>query len=392
MPSLRFLGALLLASFLLAGCSGGRDARPARPDDAAAIPALLAEGDSAAARGSPSQARDAYSRAAQAAKRSGLRDLEFRAEVNAGLASLALADPESARRSLTRAVELDPRNAEAHVALGRFHAAIRRYADAKVEFDRAAALDTVSAEPLYRLGLAAAAAGDTKLAADAFARALARDPNHAPTLVALSSVLESRYLTAGLPAGYVALRTHPSISRGELGVLLAAELGLDPERPSWRGGKDFPSDTEEARGAWGERWLRVSMARGWIAPFPDRSYHLGDPVTRGTLALLIAEIEGGGRDGSSAAAPSTPAAGGPAAGAGAASDTDPFPDLGRRHYLFRAARSAVAIGLPVRAEGRFDPWASATGAEALAALKGLASRLGVEPVVTEEPGQGGMVR
>jgi tetratricopeptide (TPR) repeat protein len=391
MPKLPLLGALLLASFLFSGCSGGRDARPARPDDAAAIPILLAEGDSAAARGAPAQARDAYSRAARAAKRSGMPDLEFRAELNAGLASLALADPEPARRSLTRAVELFPRNAAGHVALGRFHAAIRRYADAKVEFDRAAALDTVSAEPFYRLGLAAAAAGDVKLAQDAYARALAREPNHAPTLAALSSVLESRYLTAGLPAGYVALRTHPSISRGELGVLLAAELGQNPERPSWRGGKDFPSDTEEARGAWGERWLRVSMARGWIAPFPDRSYHLGDPVTRGTLALLIADIEGGGRVG--AAAPTTPATGvPPTAGDASVSETDVFPDLGRRHYLFRAARSAVAIGLPVRADGRFEPWASATGAEAVAALKGLARRLGVEPLVTEEPGQGGMVK
>src|SRR6185503_10616209 len=149
-----FLASLLLASLALAGCSGGRGARPARPDDATSIPVLLAAADSAA-------------------------------ELGAGLASLTLGDSEPARRSLMRAVELDPRSAEAHVALGRFHAAVRRYADAKVEFDRAAAIDTVSAEPLYRLGLAAAAAGDTKLAAESFSRALARDPNHAPTQAAI---------------------------------------------------------------------------------------------------------------------------------------------------------------------------------------------------------------
>jgi tetratricopeptide (TPR) repeat protein len=245
--------------------------------------------------------------------------------------------------------------------------------DAKTEFDRAAALDTLSAEPLYHLGLAYAQAGNPKLAADAFSRALARDPGHAPSLAALGSLVDTRYSAAGLPEGYGGLRAHPSISRGELGVMLAAELGQDPERPSWRRDKDLPSDTEEARGAWGERWVRVSMARGWIRGFPDGSFHLADPVTRGALALLLAEIAG---------------TAGPASRAG----SDPFPDIGRRHYLAGPARSAVDLGLPLRPEGRFEPWASVTGSEALSALKGLARKLGVEPVVTEEPRRDGMVK
>jgi hypothetical protein len=118
------------------------------------------------------------------------------------------------------------------------------------------------------------------------------------------------------------------------------------------------------------------MTRGWIVAYPDGSYHLGDPVTRGALALLVTGIVGSaGRSGSV-----TP------------SGTDPFPDLGRRHYLARAAQTAVAIGLPLRAEGRFEPWASATGSEAYAALKGLAQALGVEPVVREEQTPGSVVK
>ena len=374
--------AVLVAATALSGCAGTpKSARPNRPDGRAPIPVLLAQGDSAAARGAPAEARVAYARAADAAKRSGEKGLQVRAELGAGLASLALSDADAARRSLTRAVELDPGNASAHVALGRYHAAVRRYREAKAEFDRAAALDTLSATPYYQLGLAYAEAGDAKLAADSFTRALARDPNHAPSQAALGSVLDSRYLTVGLPAGYGALRTHPSVSRGELGVMLAAELGQDPERPSWRGAREFPSNSEEARGAWGERWVRAAMARGWIAPFPDRSYHLGDPVTRGALALLIADIEGGavanGTIGAAAAAQTAP---------------DHFPDIGPRHYLVRAARRAVMTGLPLREEGRFEPWASVTGAEAFAALQGVAQTLGVEPVVREEPGPGGMVK
>ncbi len=372
MPKLPSVAAVFFA-LLLTGCSGAQGPHPSRPDDAASIPVLLARADSASARGAPDEARAAYARAADEARRAGVRDLEFRARLGAGLASLALSEPDPARRSLARALELDPASAQAHDAMGRLHAATRRYLDAKNEFDRAAALDTVSAEPLYHLGLAYVQAGNPKLAAEAFTRALARNPDHAPTQAALSSVLESRYTAAGLPEGYAALRTHPSVSRGELAVMLAAELGADPERPSWRGGKDQPLDTEEARGAWGERWVRVSMARGWIKPFPDGSYHLGDPVTRGAMALLLTGIAGNGAAASSRG-------------------IDRFSDLGARHYLARAAETAVEVGLPLRQDGRFEPSASATGSEAFAALKGLAKRLGVEPVISEEPRQDGVVK
>ncbi|HYR51134.1 MAG TPA: tetratricopeptide repeat protein [Candidatus Dormibacteraeota bacterium] len=372
---------LLLLAWALSGCAGGHEARPARPEDSASIPVLLAAGDSSSARGATAEARAFYARAAAAAKRAGVRDLEFRAEMGAGQASLQLGEAETARRSLARAVELMPQSASAHVALGRLHIATHRYLDAKTELLRAAALDTLSAEPYFELGRAYAQAGDVKLAVDAFTKALARDPSHAPTQAALTSALESRYVAAGLPVGYVALRMHSTLSRGELGVLLAAELGADPERPSWRAETARPSDSEEARGAWGERWIRSAMARGWITPFADRSYHLGDPVTRGALALLLMEIEGtpqaAGNSGSPgagiAAAPSAPNQG-----------LDPFPDLGRRHYLARAAREATALGLPLREGGRFDPWASATGAETLKAVKGLARKLGAQPVISEE--------
>ncbi len=372
-----------ICAALLTGCAGSHDTRPSLPDGSTSIPVLMAAGDSAAARGATGQAREAYARAATAAKRAGVRDLEARAELKAGLSSLALGEPESARRSLTRAVALDPASAEIHLALGRFHTATRRYADAKAEFGRAATLDTVSAEPWYQMGLAYAQAGDVNAAADAFGRALERDPSHAPSQTALAAVLDSRYVVAGLPTGYGALRTHLSISRGELGVMLAAELGVDPERPSWNARKDRPSDSEEARGAWGERWVRAAMARGWISPFPDGSYHLGDPVTRGALALLVMEIEADGRGS---------AGGGPDAPEPSPSLSEPFPDLGPRHYLLRAARSAVALGLPLRTEGRFEPWASATGSEARMALRGLARSLALQPVVPEEPGQDGVVK
>lgn len=360
---------LVALAALLSGC-GGQGPRPSRPDGNLPAPLLLARADSLAARGAKAEAREEYLRAAENARKANDRDLEFRARLQTGLLSIDLADPETARHALARALELRPESAPAHDAMGRLHAATRRYADAKIEFDRAAALDTLSAEPLYHLGLAYQQAGDAARAADAFTRALRRDPTHAPSLQALGSFQDSRYRAAGLPDGYPALRAHPSVSRGELGVMLAAELGADPSRPGWRGGITRPSDTVEARGAWGEPWLRVAMARGWIDPFPDGSYHLGDPVTRGALALLVTEIAGGRT--------ADPA-------------TDPFPDLGRRHYLARAAVQSVSLGLPLR-DGRFEPWASATGMETLSTLKGLATRIGADPIVPAEQRPGDVVK
>src|SRR5258705_9224471 len=199
MPRFSRSAAPLFLTLMLAGCSGGQAPRPARPGGEASIPVLLAQADSSAARGARAEARDTYARAADEAKRAGVRDLEFRADLRAGLLSLELSEAEAARRFLTRAVELVPRRAEAHDALGQLHTATRRSLDAKTELDRAAALDTLSATPLYHLGVAYTQAGDKAKAAEAFRSALKRDPSHVPSQEALGSVLDSRYTAAGLP-------------------------------------------------------------------------------------------------------------------------------------------------------------------------------------------------
>lgn len=375
---------LLACGAIAAGCGGGQ--RPARPDrtEAGDAALLLSAADSAAALGSTAEAHAAYERAVRMAKAAGDRRLEARAALGLGLVSLTQGEAEPARRSLLRALELDPSSAAAHVALGRYLVAIRRYRDAKGEFERAAALDTLSAEPWSRLGLAYAEAGDVRLAIESFTRALARDPTYAQARSGLRSVLEARCVAVGLPAEYAALRERPSVSRGELGVMLAAELGVDPDRPGWREGTWVPSEIAEAKGAWGERWLRAAMARGWIAPFPDGSYRLGDPVTRGALALFLTGIE--------RSWPAWASDGTAPESTGLAAAPDVFSDLGSRHYIFRAARNAVRFGLPLRPGGRFEPWASATGAETLLAIDGLARILGAQPILSEEPAASPMVK
>jgi hypothetical protein len=296
--------------------------------------------------------------------------------------ALATGDAEEARRLLARAMAAAPESAFVHVALGRYQTTARRYKDAKESLERAAALDPASPEPYYWLGRAYQQAGDLPSAARAYTAALRLDPNHAPSAAALGLILGARYEAAGIPGEYALLRGRSSVTRGELAVVLGVELGADPDRSVWRSdAAPSAGEDEEFAAAWGGRWARAAAARGWIASFADGSYHLDDPVTRAALALSLVAVERqwGPR------LPSTLS--------GDSTAVRTFPDIGPHHYLARVASRAAADGLPARgAEGRFEPWASATGSEVLQSVRGLARRLGASPVVSAEPDLPGVVK
>jgi tetratricopeptide (TPR) repeat protein len=288
--------------------------------------------------------------------------------------ALAAGDAEGARRLLLRAEKLAPDSAFVYLGLGRLQTALRRYKDAKESFERAASLDRGSPEPAFWLGKAYQQSGDLAAAAQAFTLALRLDPNHRGAAAALGPILGARYEAAGIPGDYALLRERSTLTRGELAVVLAVELGADPDRVAWRSDAASPQG-EEFEGAWAGRWARAAASREWITPFADQKYHLDDPVTRAALALTIASVER--RWG--------PATGTGAAGAPQEPGTIAFPDLGPRHYLYRAATRATLAGLPVRGDdGRFEPWSSATGNDVLLAIRGMARRLGAVPVVSSE--------
>ena len=338
----RALGAIVLAA-LLSGCAGSRPSSEGSSSEAAIDPsagpgALVALADSA----------------------------------------LAVGEPALARRALERASSLDPRSAAVRAGYGRLYTAIQRYKDAKTEFDRAAELDPTSPEPPYGLGLAYLKAGEPDLAYRSFARALSLDPGHEGARRAIRPMLEERYRAAGVPPEYASLDERTSVSRGELGVMLAVETGIDPDRISFRSDAPYRADWPAIDKAWGSRWLRASVARGWIVPLPDRDLHLDDPLTRGTLAVLLGRIEAASPRASGDSTSAAHALG------GASASPAVFPDLGARHYLGHAAAEAVALGLPTRDGGRFEADALATASEALTAVRGLARRMGAMAVVSTD--------
>jgi len=289
--------------------------------------------------------------------------------------AVARGNADEARRLLDRAVAVRPDDPAVHLARGRFYAAIRRYRDARTEFDRAATLDPQSPEPHYQLALAYLSAGERDQAVASLKRATAIDPEHAGARAALSPLLASRYEAAGIPGDYPRLAERPTLSRGELAVALSVELGADPDRTVWRSDEATRVDWPELDAAWGSRWVRAAVQRRWIQPYADGALHLEDPVTRGSLALLVARlaprVTPGDADSAAAPFPGRSAA--------------TFPDLGPRHYLGPAAEKAVRLGLPTREGGRLEPLAVATGLEALRALRGLARSLGASPVVSSDP-------
>jgi tetratricopeptide (TPR) repeat protein len=276
--------------------------------------------------------------------------------------ALALGDVELSRRALARAASLEPGSAALAIAYGRHYTALHRYADAKESFERAATIDPRSPEPHHGLALAYLKAGDKDAAYRELSRALALDPAHAASREAIRPLEQERYRAAGIPVEYADLPTRSTITRGELGVVLSVELGVDPDRPEWRSDAPPRMDWPVLENAWGARWLRAAIARSWVRPYADDELHLDDPVTRGGLALLVAEL--------------APPANAPPAR---------YADIPERHYLSRAASAAGAVGLPIRDGNRFEPQAFATGGEALEAVRGLARARGATPVVSGAP-------
>ncbi|MGH7682363.1 MAG: tetratricopeptide repeat protein, partial [Candidatus Eiseniibacteriota bacterium] len=340
-----FAAATLAAALLTAGCAGsgggGGGPSPASIDPNARPEELLALADSAIAAG----------------------------------------EPELARHALARASDLASTSAAVHCGYGRYYTAVYRYKDAKTEFERAAAIDPLSAEPHYGLGLAYLKAGSKDQAFRELSAALKLEPSHAGTLAAIRPLLEDRYRAAGVPPEYAAIPGQPSVSRGELGVMLAVELGVDPDRATWRADQAFRTDWPTIDAAWGSRWLRASVARGWIAPLADGSLHLDDPVTRGALAILMSRVY----------SPSKIMVRPDTLGAMGMSSRE-FSDLGRHHYLWQAAVSATQMGLPTRDGGAFEAQSFATGWETLGALRGLARSTAAVPIVSAEPGPPPLVK
>lgn len=98
-------------------------------------------------------------------------------------------DLDNARKASSRALELDPELAEAHVAAGQGFSMEQRYAEAAVEFERAIELDPALFDAYYYYARSCFKAGDLENALQLFRRAQSVRPEDFQSCALMSLVL-----------------------------------------------------------------------------------------------------------------------------------------------------------------------------------------------------------
>jgi tetratricopeptide (TPR) repeat protein len=160
-----------------------------------------------------------------------------------------------AEAASSRALELDPDLAEAHVARGMAVSQSKRFDEAKGEFERAIALDPKNFDALYWYGRNELSQGSFEHAISLFERATAIRPEDYSPGKFIAQALKSlgrheEYLDASrkvLQLIEQQLELHPEDSRALImGAALYAQLG-DPEKASINAARAMAVDPEDPR-------------------------------------------------------------------------------------------------------------------------------------------------
>ena len=213
-----------------------------------------------------------------------------------------------------KALDLDPRLAEAYAARGEIHRIAGRAEEATAAFERALELDSSSFEANLAYGRHARGTGDLERSVGLFIRALEVQPGdfQAPLLlqsilIALGRIDEARkYAELGLARAEEALRTHPEWSRpAQLAAPAAAWLGDREEAIRWieRALWTDPGDAQAQYNvacAWAmlgevdraldilEGWAKRGgvLARNWLERDPDLNAIRSSPRYPGLLEMI----------------------------------------------------------------------------------------------------------
>lgn len=123
---------------------------------------------------------------------------------------LEIERPEEARLAYSRALELEPDHAGAHLNLGRLLHEHGRLAAAEAHYRAALAADPGSATAAFNLGVALEDQGRAERAIEAYLRAVASDPTFADAHFNLSRLYEA---TGDRPAALRHLRSYSRLSK-----------------------------------------------------------------------------------------------------------------------------------------------------------------------------------
>jgi tetratricopeptide (TPR) repeat protein len=212
---------------------------------------------------------------------------------------------------------------------------------------RAVELDAGDADSHAQIGAILEARDDIEGALAAYDAALAIEDNE--TVAARRTALQARTALARMPEQYRAIESAPQLTRADLAALIGVRFEAALQGS---GGSVVVTDV---RNNWAEAWIMAVVRTGVMNAFDNHTFQPRAVVRRVDLAQAIGQLL-------ARVAP-------PATLKEWQAERVRFSDVSAGHLAYPAASLAVASGaMRVDADGRFDPSAVVTGAEALEAI------------------------
>jgi tetratricopeptide (TPR) repeat protein len=323
-------------------------------------PALVGRGDALLSTGKRADALQSFEAAVAAdssltslrGRIDVLRLNSLQEDVAAARAAAAAGRLDEARKAYQQAITASPQSPFLYREL----AAVERQANADDEAlthaRRAVELDPSDARARVIIGDVLSARGDITGAMEAYAAAVAADPD--PDVEARLEALRARAAFDAMPAEYKAIESSPTITRAQLAALIGVRLdGLIA-----RAGRPSAVVITDTRGSWAAPWILAVTRAGVMEVYANHTFQPGAVVARGDLAraasriltLLGAErpdLAAGWRD----------------------SNRQRFTDIAPRHLSYPAVSLVVEAGVMApQPDGAFHLARPATGAEAVAAI------------------------
>jgi tetratricopeptide (TPR) repeat protein len=221
-------------------------------------------------------------------------------------------------------------------------------------------LDPGDGASLLGIGEILEARGDLEGALKMYADALALEPG-AEVRAGLEAA-RARAELARLPVEYREIGRAAEITRGELAALIGVRLMSLLESAQ----TVDAAPITDVRASWAAPWILEVARTGVIAPFANHAFEPDTIVRRAELARAVERLL------------ERIAVVAPAQSRSWQSATVPFTDLAEGHLAYPAAAVAVASGvLAAEPDGRFEPFRTVSGQEAVAAIERIEALAGL---------------
>jgi tetratricopeptide (TPR) repeat protein len=215
---------------------------------------------------------------------------------------------------------------------------------------KAVSVDPADAGSLAQIGELLESRGDADGALAAYRDSLAIEPD--PAVEARRDNLVARGAFARMPEQYQAIESAPQVTRGDLAALIGVRLG---QLIQGMRGRD-QSVITDVRGHWAEAWIVATARAGVLEPFENHTFQPRTAIRRIELAQAVSPLIA--RAATQARLKQWQ------------SETVRMSDLSSSHLAYPAASLAVAAGvMTLEPDGRFEPFAAVSGAEAIKAIQ-----------------------